>query len=55
MGNPLCQAHDLKAHAAHCGQRFNAAIETYDVLAVPSFENILALIMGVSRSNPQDK
>ena len=48
MRNPLCQKYDLKLHAARCEQNFNSLIESYEVLAVPSFENIFALVMGVS-------
>jgi hypothetical protein len=39
---------DLTTYIDHCEQIFVAAVETYEVLAVPSFENILALVMGVS-------
>lgn len=46
--DPLCQKFDLAFHLDHCEQNFITAIETYEVLAVPSFENILALTMGVS-------
>jgi hypothetical protein len=46
--DPLAKKFDLHSYLAHCEQNFVAAIETYEVLAVPSFENILALVMGVS-------
>lgn len=48
MGNPLSQKFDLKAHISTCEQNFNTLVESYDVLAIPSFESIFALIMGVS-------
>ena len=48
MRNPLCQKYDIKLHATRCEQNFNSIIESYEVLAVPSFENIFALFMGVS-------
>lgn len=48
MNDELCQKFDLTTHLLHCEKAFAAAMETYDVLAVPSFENILALTMGVS-------
>jgi len=50
LQNSICQRFDLRAHAAQCEQNFNATIESYDVLAVPSFENIFALIMEVSKN-----
>lgn len=49
LQSPLYQRFDLRAHAAQCEQNFNATIELYDVLAVPSFENIFTLIMKVSK------
>ena len=49
MRNSLCQKYDLKLHVAKCEQNFNSMIESYEVLAVPSFENIFALVMGVSK------
>lgn len=48
LGSPLCQKFDLKAHMSTCEQNFNTLVESYDVLAIPSFESIFALIMGVS-------
>lgn len=49
MRNSLCQKYDLKLHVAKYEQNFNSIIESYEVLAVPSFENIFALVMGVSK------
>ena len=51
MNDELCQRFDLATHLGHCEQIFVAAIETYDVLVVPSFENIIALTMGVCIPN----
>jgi hypothetical protein len=48
FNDPLCQKVDLTTYIDHCEQIFVAAVETYEVLAVSSFENILALVMGVS-------
>ena len=45
----VSQKYDLKLYAARCEQNFNSLIESYEVLAVPSFENIFALVMGVSK------
>lgn len=52
MRNSLCQKYDLKLHAVRCEQNLNSIIESYEVLAVPSFENIFALVMGVSKHEP---
>ena len=46
----FCNEVDLKAHLNSCKQSFEAGIEGYDVLTVPSMENIIALTMGVSIS-----
>lgn len=44
----LCEQFDLKAHLKTCKESFEAGLMTVEVLAVPSFENLLALAMGVS-------
>lgn len=46
--HPLCKTLDLQAYESKCEQNFYAGIETYDILGHPSFENILALTIGVS-------
>lgn len=43
---------NLEAHIANCKESFEAAIEGYDVLTVPTFENVIALVMGVSMIMP---
>ena len=48
LSDPLCKEYDLKMHLDKCEQRFNVGIETYDILAIPNFENIFALMLGVS-------
>ncbi|KAL2799262.1 hypothetical protein BJX66DRAFT_333165 [Aspergillus keveii] len=53
--DPLAKKFDLHSYLAHCEQNFVAAIETYEVLAVPSFENILALVMGMIKSQGEAK
>ncbi|PYI01184.1 hypothetical protein BO78DRAFT_354092 [Aspergillus sclerotiicarbonarius CBS 121057] len=55
MKDELCQKFDLTTHLGHCEQIFIAAIETYDVFAVPSFENILALTMGMVKAQGEAK
>lgn len=48
MKDQLCEKFDLATYLDHCEQNFITAIENYEILAVPSFESILALTMGVS-------
>ncbi|KAE8402964.1 hypothetical protein BDV37DRAFT_272511 [Aspergillus pseudonomiae] len=55
LGNSLCQRFDLKAHMSTCEQNFNTLVESYDVLAVPSFESIFALIMGFIKAQDEAK
>lgn len=49
MEDQLCQKFNLATYLELCEDNFVAAMETYEVLAVPSFENILALTMGVNK------
>ncbi|KAJ5371262.1 uncharacterized protein N7496_007354 [Penicillium cataractarum] len=53
--DPLCQKFDLATYIDRCEQIFVAAVETYEVLAVPSFENILALVMGMIKAQGESK
>ncbi|KAI2885964.1 transcriptional regulator family: Fungal Specific TF [Aspergillus niger] len=55
MNDGLCQKFDLTTHLDHCEKVFAAAMETYDVLALPSFENILALTMGMFKAQGEAK
>lgn len=55
MKDPLCQRFNLSDYLEPCERAMIKAIESYEVLAVPSFENILALAMGVSISNVQNR
>ncbi|KAF9891447.1 hypothetical protein FE257_003913 [Aspergillus nanangensis] len=48
--SPLCDRYDLNHYTLQAGANFKAAIETYDVLAVPSFESLFALIMGFTKA-----
>ncbi|KPM45557.1 hypothetical protein AK830_g946 [Neonectria ditissima] len=53
--DPLCEQHNLKAHLSTCEQTLNLSIETYDILAVPSFENVLALTLVVIKAQNESK
>lgn len=47
LQSPLAQKHDLKVHIATCERNFSRGIETYQTLAMPCFENVLSLALGV--------
>lgn len=49
----LSLPYDLKHLLARCEQNLNAGLETYDVFAIPSFENLFALVMGVGSISNQ--
>lgn len=51
LGDPLGKDYDLETYVAQCEHQFNIGLETYDILAVPSFENIFCLTIGVSSTN----
>ncbi|KAL3457507.1 hypothetical protein BJX64DRAFT_17599, partial [Aspergillus heterothallicus] len=53
--HPLSQSFDLKELTAKCEQRFDALVEKYSVLGVPSFGNILALTLGALEAQKQLK
>jgi hypothetical protein len=48
LENPLGQEYDLKSHVSTCEKNFNQGIQTYQILAIPCFENVLSLALGVS-------
>jgi hypothetical protein len=47
MYDPLCKEYDLIVYLKSCKDTFDTEIRSYDVLTVASFENVLALVMGV--------
>jgi hypothetical protein len=51
LQNPLAQEHDLKAHISTCARNFSRGIETYQTFAMPCFENVFNLALGVSRQH----
>lgn len=53
--DPLGKQYDIKAFLAKCDRNFNLGIETYDVLAVPTFDNVLALTLGVIKAQSECK
>ncbi|KAI0468819.1 hypothetical protein F4859DRAFT_488915 [Xylaria cf. heliscus] len=55
LGDDVGKEYDLKTYVNNCGHNFNIGVETYDVLAVPSFENILSLTMGIIKAQNEAK
>ncbi|KAL4887665.1 hypothetical protein BJY04DRAFT_225557 [Aspergillus karnatakaensis] len=55
VNDELSRQFDLKAQLDQCEKIFTTAIETYEVLAVPSYENILALTMGMTKAQGEAK
>lgn len=52
LKDPLCEKYDFKAYLAQCDRNLIVGLETYDILVVPCFENVLALVMGVIINSP---
>ncbi|KAL2862729.1 Zn(II)2Cys6 transcription factor [Aspergillus lucknowensis] len=53
MKDPLTEKYDFSAHLPTCEKNFNAGIETYEILAVPSFENILSVLLAVIKAQDE--
>ncbi|KAI2472279.1 hypothetical protein F4781DRAFT_9715 [Annulohypoxylon bovei var. microspora] len=45
LDDPLGKEYDLKTYITQCEHNFNVGIETYDILAIPSFENVFSLTL----------
>ncbi|KAJ4864808.1 fungal specific transcription factor domain-containing protein [Trichoderma breve] len=52
---PLPKEFDVTDHLRQCDKNFNVAIETYDILAIPAFENIFALSLGIMKAQGLSK
>ncbi|KAJ8132513.1 hypothetical protein O1611_g1108 [Lasiodiplodia mahajangana] len=55
LGDQLGKDYDLKTYISRCEHNFNIGIETYDILAVPCFENVLSLTIGVLKAQNEAK
>ncbi|KAH6890653.1 hypothetical protein B0T10DRAFT_537975 [Thelonectria olida] len=53
--HPLSKKYDLAANLVKCERNFTAGIETYDMMAVPSFENVLSLALGTFKAQEDGK
>jgi hypothetical protein len=51
LSTSLSKAHDLSPILAKCERNVNVGLESYNTFAVPSFENLLALTMGVGNAD----
>lgn len=47
LKDSLCEKFDFKVHLAQCEKNFSMGLETFDIMVIPSFDNILGLTMGV--------
>ncbi|CAG8087699.1 unnamed protein product [Penicillium olsonii] len=55
MKDILCQQFDFPAQIAQCEKNFIMGLETYEIMSVPSFENILGLTMGAIKAQGEAK
>ncbi|KAI0385506.1 fungal-specific transcription factor domain-containing protein [Hypomontagnella monticulosa] len=53
--NPLCNDFDIHAFVQTCEGNFDMGLKTYDILAQPSFENILGLTLGIIKTYNQSR
>ncbi|CAG8921600.1 unnamed protein product [Penicillium salamii] len=49
----FCQQFDLVTHFKNCKSSFEAQIRSHSVFAVPSFENVIALAMGILKAQDE--
>ncbi|KAJ5341655.1 hypothetical protein N7541_010779 [Penicillium brevicompactum] len=47
LKDSLCEKFDFKVHLAQCEKNFSMGLETFDIMIIPSFDNILGLTMGL--------
>lgn len=45
----ICEKLNLEQYLEGCKKSFEAGIEDYNVITIPSYENTLALTIGVSK------
>ncbi|CAG8929165.1 unnamed protein product [Penicillium salamii] len=55
MKDSLCQQFDFPAQIAQCEKNFIMGLETYEIMSVPSFDNILGLTMGAIKAQGEAK
>ncbi|KAL6918811.1 hypothetical protein FSST1_002837 [Fusarium sambucinum] len=55
LQSPLAQEHDLKAHIVTCEKNLSRGVETYQALAIPCFENVFSLALGIIKAQEEGK
>ncbi|KAJ5326382.1 uncharacterized protein N7506_009484 [Penicillium brevicompactum] len=55
LKDSLCQQFDFELHLAQCEKNFSMGLETFDIMVMPSFDNILGLIMGAIKAQGEAK
>lgn len=50
LKHPLAEKYNLSQYLETCENNFKTGLETYEILVVPSFENILSLVLAVRLS-----
>ncbi|KAL2829642.1 hypothetical protein BJY01DRAFT_227761 [Aspergillus pseudoustus] len=53
LKDPLAEKYDLPSYMPTVEKNFNAGLETYEILAVPSFENVLSLLLAVIKAQDE--
>ncbi|KAL2819148.1 hypothetical protein BJX63DRAFT_382501 [Aspergillus granulosus] len=53
LKDPLAEKYDLPSYIPIVEKNFNAGLETYEILAVPSFENVLSLLLAVIKAQDE--
>ncbi|KAL4807613.1 hypothetical protein BDV18DRAFT_151590 [Aspergillus unguis] len=51
--HPLAEKHNLSQYLQPCEQNFTTGLERYELLIVPSFENILSLVLAVIKAQDE--
>ncbi|KAJ0418976.1 hypothetical protein BJY00DRAFT_172326 [Aspergillus carlsbadensis] len=51
--DPLAEKYDLPSYMPTIEKNFSAGLETYEMLAVPSFENVLSLVLAVVKAQDE--
>ncbi|KAF4988141.1 hypothetical protein FDECE_15171, partial [Fusarium decemcellulare] len=55
LENPLSKHYDLPVHVSTCEKNFTRGIQTYATLAMPCFENVFGLTLGITKAQEEGK
>ncbi|KAL4923484.1 Zn(II)2Cys6 transcription factor [Aspergillus undulatus] len=53
LKDPLAEKYDLSTYLPACEKNFNLGMETYEILVVPSFENVLSVLLAVIKAQDE--